>query len=187
VGVAGSETAHDWFERTFGAPLPFVIAEPLVQTPGKTHWSTVVSPELAPDSLVVPAFPETPASYTVLGHWGYGVGSQAFYFVRREGRHRCFLRVGLGGAYDPPERVAEIVAALSTYRALLEAPALSASELVYSIGTGHAELELEGGQVVAFDTWAAAAGPGAPAPRVDAFVRYVRERAQASGSMSSSG
>jgi hypothetical protein len=171
VGVARAETAHAWFARTFGAPLPFAVD--LVQTPERTHWTTHAA--LVPDALVVPTFPDTPPCYTVIGHWGYGVGSQAFYFVRREARHRCFLRVDLGGAYDPPERGAEIAAALAVYRELLEEPALHASEIVYSIGTGHAQLQLDD-QAIAFDTWAATSGPGAPAPRVDEFLRYVARR-----------
>jgi hypothetical protein len=169
-----SSTLEDWFQRTFGAPFPFPIDEPLVQTAGSTHWAT--HPQLSPEALVIPTFPDAPPCYTVVGHWGHGIGSQAFYFVRREEHHRCFLRVGFGGAYDPAERGGDIVAALTTYRDLLKARSLVASEIVYSIGTGHAALELEGGDSLSFDTWSATAGPGARAPRVDEFMRYVVRR-----------
>lgn len=164
-------TLEEWFQRTFGAPLSFPIEEPLIQTPGRTHWTT--HPELTPDVLVIPSFPDAPPCYTVVGHWGHGIGSQAFYFVRRDAHHRCFLRVGFGGPYDPASRAGDIVAALGIYRDLLKT--LASSEIVYSIGTGHAELELERGKL-AFDAWSATPGPGAPAPRVDEFMRYVARR-----------
>lgn len=171
------ETAHEWFERTFGAPLPFPVLEPLVQVPGRAHWATALAPELAAEALVVPIFPQAPARYTVIGHWGYGIGSQAFYFVCKDEHHRVFLRVGYGGPYDDPvERNAEIVSALSGYRLLREGRSLAASEIVYSIGTGHAHLEIEGREPIAFDAWTATRGIGAPAPRVHEFLGYIAKR-----------
>ena len=166
-----STSAADWFERTFGAPLPFPLPE-LVQTPNTTHWAT--HPALTPHALMVPAFPDDPPAYTVLGHWGHGIGSQAFYFIRRDPQHRCFLRVGFGGPYDPEERRKEIVEALTLYRDLLELP-LRATEIVYSIGTGHASLTSDR-ETIEFDTWKATTGIGAPAPTVDSFLRYVLAR-----------
>ena len=166
-----STSATEWFKRTFGAPLPFPIPE-LSQTPNTTHWAT--HPALTPHALMVPTFPDDPPSYTVIGHWGHGIGSQAFYFIRRDDQHRCFLRVGYGGAYDSTS-ASSIVKALALYRDLLELP-LRGSEIVYSIGTGHASLTSDHG-TTEFDTWKATTGIGAPAPTVDAFMRYILQRA----------
>ena len=136
-------TPESWFEQTFGAPLPLALPT-LVQTPGAHHWVSqqwANDPSLSPNALMVPAFPDQPERYTVIGHWGHGLGSQAFYFVHREPEHRCFLRVGFGGPYDPPSRAGEIVRALSLYRELRALPGLHRSEVVYSIGSGRAEVE----------------------------------------------
>jgi hypothetical protein len=168
--------AADWFEKSFGAPLPFALGE-LAQTPDATHWATALVPQLSARALVIPAFPDEPSSYTVIGHWGSGLGSQAFYFVRREPQHRCFLRIGWGGAWDDTT-AEQIVAALDEWRALRDD--VAGSEVVYSLGTGHARIDV-GGPTITLDAGAMIEGAGGRSPRADELLRRARDLATDSG------
>jgi hypothetical protein len=174
-----------WFQRVFGAALPLTIDAPLWLTPDQTHWTTTRCAALAPGALITPTFPDDPAEYTVIGHWGHGMTSQAFYFVRREPRHRCFLRLAYGGAFgDPADQAAEIVATLREYASLRRVllAVCEDSEIEYSLGTGRARLATAEGAVDIDLYQAASSGVGAPAPKASQFMRYVGDRGDLVGS-----
>ena len=119
-----------WFRQTFRAEPPFAITVPLFKQPGLSHWASAKVSTLSPSRLVIPTFPDDPEVYTVAGHWGYGIASQAFYFIQRAGERRVFLRLAFGGAYgERGAEAAEVVAALEAYRAVALHPWISASTI----------------------------------------------------------
>src|SRR5204862_2515002 len=54
--------------------------------------------------------------YFLIGFWGHGVNTYAFYYVRDDGKSRIYLRLAYGGVYmDNDERARRIAAFLPAF------------------------------------------------------------------------
>ena len=63
-----------------------------------------------------------PTGYRMLGFWGHGANSHAFYFVAREPGETIYLRLPTGGAYcDPAACMADIADYLPALQPVLQA------------------------------------------------------------------
>jgi hypothetical protein len=150
---------HSWFASTFDEPMPAGAAALLdgvtLVRPARAHsidgatdipfWTTDVATALTPSALMTPDFPDLGRDWVVIGHWGHGIASHAFYWVSVRGAHRHFFRLAFGGAYgDRAHDAREVARFLEGYAAFWQrhGEALSASELVCSMGQCRAQLEV---------------------------------------------
>ena len=54
-------------------------------------------------------FDSCPEGYYLIGYWGHGVNSNAFYYQRIDSWSKVFLRLGFGGLYTNKKRDAETI------------------------------------------------------------------------------
>lgn len=151
-----------WFASTFGASMPEAAcallddvtlvrpAEPW-SIDGVTplpFWTTHLTPALTPSTLMTPDFPDVGHDWLVLGHWGHGISSHAFYWASVRGPHRHFFRLPFGGAYGDRDadgrEVARFLEGYADFWAR-RADVLGASELVCSMGQCRGELSVTAG------------------------------------------
>lgn len=80
--------------------------------PGQLLWGSAISQQepLLTQSDIEAFLSGSRAGYFLIGFWGHGVNSHAFYYVRDDGRNRIFLRLSYGGAYTDNEEQARRVA-----------------------------------------------------------------------------
>ena len=110
------DALRDWFEKTFRIPFSTLVlpGAPLTKV-DDLMWA---SPAAAKPLLVQGAclgFPqEAPDGYFLVGFWGHGINSYAFYYQRADGwSHVCF-RLAYGGVYMDNELEARRIAAFFT-------------------------------------------------------------------------
>jgi len=91
------------FEAAFGIPFGVVpMPDDLVQIfPGRPLWGSAISKQepLLTQSDTEAFLKGSRAGYFLIGFWGHGVNSHAFYYVHDDGRNHVFLRLSYGGAY----------------------------------------------------------------------------------------
>jgi len=108
------------FESAFGIPLAFVpMPADLTQIfPGRLLWGSAMSQQepLLTQSDLEAFLSGSRAGYFLIGFWGHGVNSHAFYYVHDDGRNRVFLRLSYGGAYtDNGEQARRVAAFLPSF------------------------------------------------------------------------
>jgi hypothetical protein len=105
---------HRRFESAFGIPLAVVpMPGDLIQIfPGQLLWGSAISQQepLLTQSDIEAFLSGSRAGYFLIGFWGHGVNSHAFYYVHDDGRNHVFLRLSYGGAYSDNEEQARRVA-----------------------------------------------------------------------------
>jgi hypothetical protein len=105
---------HRGFESAFGIPLGVVpMPGDLIQIfPGQLLWGSAISQQqpLLTQSDIEAFLEGSRAGYFLIGFWGHGVNSHAFYYVHDDGRNHVFLRLSYGGAYTDNEEQARRVA-----------------------------------------------------------------------------
>lgn len=103
------------FQNAFGIPLSALpIPAGLVRI--GSHALLYGSPAAQKQPLLTQSeaglFLERPREgYFLVGFWGHGINSYAFYYVRDEGKSRIYLRLSYGGVYTDNEEHARRVAA----------------------------------------------------------------------------
>jgi tetratricopeptide (TPR) repeat protein len=110
------------FAKTFGLEFPPSLEPDKDQEPmhplsnGILAFSRAVKQE----GVLLPVMPDNfeaaPRGTWMVGQWGYGANSYAFYFVRKDSRREIFLRLFYGGAYgNPTEDAAHVKTFLERY------------------------------------------------------------------------
>lgn len=143
----------EWFERTFGAPLPLEAALSVERVADHVWMSERAKASLGSPPMM-PELPDLGGDYVVAGHWGYGTSSWAFYWIEVRGTHQRFFRLPWGGAYgDAGADAAHVRAYLAGYDAWRRASegGLRESRIVSDMGADSAHLVLAGGRVVDVD------------------------------------
>ena len=132
------------FYKCFGYELPAALefdpeTEPL--HPGSDDW-LAFSRAAQSENVRLPVFEdnlkEAPSGTWLLGFWGYGANSYAFYLARKDKKREVFLRLFYGGVYGNPERDAvEVRTFLQRYVAFEEwaASNLERWNIVNSMGS----------------------------------------------------
>ena len=91
---------------------------------------------------------EAPEGYLLVGFWGYGVNSEAFYYSRVDHRARVFFRLPFGNVYNGgSDEAADVRAFLESWAAFEVAVAGDLSRLIAvdSMGSGRYEIEYSDG------------------------------------------
>ena len=142
----------DLFKDSFAIPLPEAMLPPADALPLEGMPHLVGSEPAREHPLLlqgeVPRFPaDHPKGYYLMGFWGHGVNSHAFYYVRvDEVRQVCF-RLPYGGIYMDNERYARAIprflqAYLRFERSVLERGGVITA--VEAMGHGRYRVELQG-------------------------------------------
>jgi len=104
---------QEYFQGEFGLPLPAEwhpdpTREPLSPD---SDWHLVFSKAVTkPFPIMSDNLEKQPVGAWLVGSWGYGANSYAFYLVRKDERREIFLRLGYGGFYGDRKRDGEAVA-----------------------------------------------------------------------------
>ncbi len=92
-----------------------------------------------------------PDGYVMVGFWGHGVNSYAFYYVLADSWRKVFLRLPYGGVYMDNDEQAKLIRsflpAYAEFERLLQDKAESL-EVVDSMGEGHYRVRLKDGRVL---------------------------------------
>lgn len=155
------------FSESFGLELPAALkndpqTEPL--HPESDEW-LAYSWSAKSEKVPLPVFPDnfekTPKGTWMLGFWGYGANSYAFYFVRKDNKREIFLRLGYGGAYgDAKQDGLEVKETLQRYMAFEEWAAVNLERWSISSNMG------------SWQGWIERKGSGT---REDLSVGYVKD------------
>jgi hypothetical protein len=102
------------FEAAFGIRLGVVpMPGNLIQIfPGRQLWGSAISKQepLLTQSDIEAFLNGSRAGYFLIGFWGHGVNSHAFYYVHDDGRNHVFLRLSYGGVYTDNDEQARRIA-----------------------------------------------------------------------------
>jgi hypothetical protein len=119
---------RDLFEAEVGAPfdaglhLPNELESRYVTGSGEPCPVLVGSPGAVRRPMLNGSYSDVqdlPVGYFLTGFSGYGINSNAFYFVSAQPGWRAFLRIPFGNVYADPEREArEVLDALAGWRRL---------------------------------------------------------------------
>jgi hypothetical protein len=119
------------FESRFGIPPPegMLPDEPLRRL-GDDALMFGSEVALARGALVLQAeigrfLEQAPEGYLLVGFWGYGIQSYAFYYARVDAQSRVYFRLPYGGVYMDNERAAKQIRDFLTRYFAIE-PALRA-------------------------------------------------------------
>lgn len=103
------DKAKSLFTKYFGMPFPDALLPDCAVHPlGES--GVLFGSESVTDHQVLTAHVEflesAPSGYYMIGFWGYGANSYAFYYVRVDERRKIYLRLPYGGAYSDTEEEA---------------------------------------------------------------------------------
>jgi len=97
---------------------------------------------------IEPFIQEAPEGYLLVGFWGYGMNSEAFYYSRIDRRARVLFRLPFGNVYHGGrDEAADVRAFLENWSAIEDAVAGDLRRLlaVDSMGSGRYEIEYVNG------------------------------------------
>jgi tetratricopeptide (TPR) repeat protein len=103
------------FSENFGIEFPPACEPDQEREPidPESDGSLFVSGAVRKAKALVPVFPDTfaeaPIGTWMVGYWGHGVNSNAFYYARADSWRQIFFRLFWGGAYGNPEKDATCV------------------------------------------------------------------------------
>jgi len=106
------EALERLFADRFGAPPPAgMLPDKPLRRLGEDSLMFGTEPALGFGALVLQAeigrfLEQAPEGYLLLGFWGYGVQSYAFYYARVDAWSRVYFRLPYGGVYMDNERAA---------------------------------------------------------------------------------
>ena len=113
--------------------------------PGRLLWGSAISQQapLLTQSDADEFLKGSHAGYFLIGFWGHGTNSHAFYYVRDDGRNQIFLRLSYGGVYtdnaEQARRIATFLPAFVDFERRQQ-QAGSVLRVVDSMGSGDYEV-----------------------------------------------
>ena len=151
------------FRRQVGIDLPGgLLFQPMHRVPGAPMLRvSAAGAELYLAARDIERFRSSaPTGYRMLGFWGHGANSHAFYFVAREPSETIYLRLQTGGAYcDPAACMADIADYLPALQSVRQAVRRRDGSALIVEAMGHAHYEVTIGGETRVDRRSL---PGAP-------------------------
>jgi hypothetical protein len=145
------------FEVLIGMPFPMEMVPGITLAPifqGEHALALVGSPAAIENPYVTDPrefIQKAPDGYLMIGFWGYGVNSYAFYYVAADAWRKVYLRLPYGGAYMDNEEMARLIRQfLPSYLALEKRLFGKAKSLVMveTMGGGSCSVVFEDGRSV---------------------------------------
>ena len=145
------------FEEEIGMRFPSALAPETALSPifGGKHASALVGSPPAVEHPYVDNprefIQKAPDGYLMIGFWGYGVNSYAFYYVAADAWRKVYLRLPYGGAYMDNEEMARLIRQFLPSYLDLEKRLLGKAKsllMVESMGGGSCSIVFEDGRSV---------------------------------------